>query len=82
MGDGRHHARRIVRRLWPRLSGVLLTACAAAVLELMSGTVLRVPNPAAILVHFLDEPGPGLTYAGDNLRRLAIWAVSLPAIVV
>ena len=109
MRDGRHHARRIVRRLWPRFGGALLTVCAAAILELVSGTVLRVPNPAAILVlttvfstfsgglraglisaavswfylaYFLDEPGPGLAYAGDNLRRLVIWAVSLPAIVV
>jgi len=49
MRDGRH-ARRIVRRLWPRFGGVLLTVCAAAVLELVSGTALRVPNPAAILV--------------------------------
>ena len=107
MRDGRH-ARRIVRRLWPRFGGVLLTVCAAAVLELVSGTALRVPNPAAILVlttvfstfsgglraglisavvswlylaYFLDEPGPGLAYAGDNLRRLVIWAVSLLAIV-
>jgi PAS domain S-box-containing protein len=109
MRDGRHHARRIVRRLWPRFGGALLTVCAAAILQLVSGTVLRVPNPAAILVlttafstfsgglrvglisaavswlylaYFLDEPGPGLVYAGDNLRRLVIWAVSLPAIVV
>jgi PAS domain S-box-containing protein len=108
MRDGRH-ARRIVRRLWPRFGGALLTVCAAAILELVSGTVLRVPNPAAILLlttvyatfsgglraglisaalswfylaYFLDEPGPGLAYAGDNLRRLVIWAVSLPAIVV
>jgi PAS domain S-box-containing protein len=34
------------------------------------------------LAYFFDEPGPGLAYAGDNLRRLVIWAVSLPAIVV
>ena len=109
MRDGRHHARRIVRRLWLRFGGALLTVCAAAILELVSGTALRVPNPAAILVlttvfstfsgglraglisaavswfylaYFLDEPGPGLAYAGDNLRRLVIWAVSLPAIVM
>jgi PAS domain S-box-containing protein len=108
MRDSRH-ARRIVRGLWPRFGGALLTVCAAAILELVSGTVLRVPNPAAILVlttvfstfsgglraglisaavswlylaHFRDEPGSGLAYAGDNLRRLVIWAVSLPAIVV
>jgi PAS domain S-box-containing protein len=108
MRDGRH-ARRIVRGLWPRFGGALLTVCAAAILELLSGTVLRVPNPAAILVlttvfstfsggfraglisaaaswlylaYFLDEPGPGLAYPGDNLRRLVVWAVSLPAIVV
>ena len=108
MRDGRH-ARRIVRRLWPRFGGALLTVCAAAVLELASGTVLRIPNPTAILLlttvfatfsggrraglisaalswlylaYFFDEPGPGLAYAGDNLRRLVIWAVSLPAIVL
>jgi PAS domain S-box-containing protein len=108
MGDARH-ARWIVRRLWPRFGGALLTVCAAILLELLSGTVLRVPNPAAILLlttvfatfsgglraglisaalswlylaYFLDEPGPGLAYAGDNLRRLVIWAVSLPTIVV
>src|SRR5262245_18727975 len=108
MRDG-HRARWIVRRLWPRLGGVLLTVCAAAMLELASRTVLRIPSPAAILVlttvfstfsgglrpgmisaavswlylaYFLDEPGPGLAYAGDNLRRLVIWAVSLTAIVV
>ena len=108
MRDGRH-ARRLVRRLWPRFEGALLTVCAAIVLEVASGTVLSVPNPAAILLlttvyatfsggrqaglisaalswiylaYFLDEPGPGLEYAGDNLRRLVIWAVSLPAIVV
>jgi hypothetical protein len=50
MRDGRHQARRIVRRLWPRFGGALLTVCAAAILELVSGTVLCVPNPAAILV--------------------------------
>ena len=109
MPDGRHHARRIVRRLWPRFGGALLTVCAAAFLEVASRTALRIPNPAAILVlttvfatfsggfrpgmisaalswlylaYFLDEPGPGLTYAGDNARRLVVWAVSLPAIVV
>jgi len=98
-----------VRRLWPRFGGALLTVCAAVVLELVSRTVLRAPNPAAILLlttvyatfrgglgaglisaalswlylaYFLDEPGPGLAYAGDNLRWLVIWAVSLPAIVV
>jgi PAS domain S-box-containing protein len=108
MRDGRH-ARWTVRRLWPRFGGALLTVCAAAVLELASGTVLRVPNPPAILLlttvygtfsgglraglisaalswvylaYFFDHPGPGLAYAGDNLRRLVIWAVSLPAIVV
>jgi PAS domain S-box-containing protein len=108
MRDG-HHARRIVRRLWPRFGGALLTVCAAAVLELAGGTVLRVPNPPAILLlttvyatfsgglrmglisaalswfylaYFFDNPGPGLAYADDNLRRLIIWAVSLPAIVV
>jgi PAS domain S-box-containing protein len=108
MRDGRH-ARRVVRRLWPRFGGALLTVCAAVVLQLASGTVLRVPSPAAILLlttvystfsgglraglisaalswiylgYFLDEPGPGLAYAGDNLRRLVIWAVSLPTIVV
>jgi PAS domain S-box-containing protein len=108
MGDARR-ARRIVRKLWPRFGGVLLTVCAAAALELASGTALRVPNPPAILVlttvfatfsgglraglisaalswlyiaYFFDTPGPGLAYTGDNLRRLVIWAVSLPAIVV
>jgi len=87
----------------------LLTVCAVALLELISGTGLRVPNPAVILVlttvfsafsgwlragpisaalgwfylaYFLDEPGRGLAYAGDNLRWLVIWAVSLPAILV
>jgi hypothetical protein len=107
MRDGRH-ARRIVRELWPRFGGALLTVCAAALLELISRTALRVPNPAAILVlttvfsafsgglrpglisaavswlylaYFLDEPGPGLAYAGDNVRRLVVWVVSLPAIV-
>jgi H+/gluconate symporter-like permease len=49
MGDARH-VRRIVRRLWPRFGGALLTVCAAAALELASGTVLRVPNPPAILL--------------------------------
>src|SRR5262245_24466406 len=109
MRDGRHRARQLVRRLGPRFGGALLTVCAAAILQLVSGTALRVPNPAAILVlttvfstfsgglraglisaavswlylaYFLDEPGPGLAYADDNLRRLLIWAVSLPAIVV
>lgn len=108
MRDGRH-ARWIVRRLWPRFGGALLTVCAAAVLELASGTALRIPNPPAILLlttvystfsgglraglisaalswlylaYFFDNPGPGLAYTGDNLRRLVIWAVSLPAIVV
>src|SRR5881409_794087 len=33
MRDARH-ARRIVRRLWPRFGGALLTVCAAAILEL------------------------------------------------
>jgi PAS domain S-box-containing protein len=102
-------ARRLVRKHWPQLGGVLLTVCAAAVLELASRTALRVPSPAAILllttvfatfsgglrsglvsaaiswvylVHFLDEPGPGLSYSADDLRRVAIWAVSLPAIVL
>src|SRR5262245_5279445 len=109
MRDGRHRARQLVRRLWPRFGAALLTVCAAAIIELVSGTVFRVPNPAAILVlttafstfsgglraglfsaavswlylvYFLDEPGPGLAYAGDNLRRLVIWAVSLPGIGV
>jgi PAS domain S-box-containing protein len=108
MRDGRH-ARRIVRRLWPRFGGALLTVCAVAVLELVSGTVLHVPNPPAILLlttvfatfmggrraglisaalswlylaYFFDNPEPGLSYTGDNLRRLVVWAVSLPAIVV
>ena len=108
MRDGRH-ARRIVRRLWPRFGGALLTVCAAAILELASGTVLRIPNPPAILLlttvyatfsggrraglisaglswlylaYFFDNPGPGLAYTSDNLRRLILWAVSLPAIVV
>jgi PAS domain S-box-containing protein len=108
MGDARH-VRRIVRKLWPLFGGALLTVCAAVLLELLSGTVLRVSNPAAILLlttvyatfsgglraglisaalswlylgYFLDEPGPGLAYAGDNLRRLVIWAISLPAVVV
>ena len=108
MGDARH-VRRIVRRLWPRFGGALLTVCAAAVLELLSGTALRIPNPPAILLlttvyatfsggrraglvsaalswfylaYFFDTPGPGLAYSGDNLRRLVIWAISLPAIVV
>ena len=109
MPDGSHRTRRIALRLWPRLSGALLTVCAAAILELASRTGFRIPNPAAILVlttvfatfsgglrpgmlsaalswlylaYFLDEPGPGLAYAGDNVRRLVVWAVSLPAIVV
>src|SRR5262245_59638460 len=100
MPDGSHRTRRIVRRLWPRWSGALLTVCAAALLELVSRTGLRIPNPAAILVlttafatfsgglrpgmisaalswlylaYFLDEPGPGLAYAGDNVRRLVVW---------
>ena len=108
MGDARH-VRRIARRLWPRFGGALLTVCAAAVLELLSGTALRIPNPPAILLlttvyatfsgglraglvsaalswfylaYFFDAPGPGLAYSGDNLRRLVIWAISLPAIVV
>ena len=108
MRDG-HHARRIVRRLWPRFGGALLTVCAAVVLEVLSGTALRIPNPPAILLmttvyatfsgglksgltsaalswfylaYFFDNPGPGLAYTGDNLRRLVIWAISLPAIVV
>jgi PAS domain S-box-containing protein len=108
MGDARH-VRWFVRRLWPRFGGALLTLCAAAVLELASGTVFRIPSPPAILLlttvfatftgglraglisaalswvylaHFLDDPGPGLAYSGDDLRRLVIWAVSLPAIVV
>jgi len=108
MGDARH-AGRIVWKLWPRFGGALLTVCAAAALELASGTALRIPNPPAILLlttvystfsgglraglisaavswlylaYFFDNPGPGLTYTGDNLRRLIIWAVSLPAIVV
>src|SRR5262249_33982123 len=99
----------IVRKLWPRFGGALLTVCAVAVLELASGTALRIPNPPAILLlttvystfsgglraglisapgswlylaYFFHNPGPGLTYTGDNLRRLIIWAVSLPAIVV
>jgi PAS domain S-box-containing protein len=101
--------RRIVRRLWPRFGGALLTVCAAAILELVSGTVLRIPNPPAILLlttvystfsgglraglisaalswlylaYFFDNPGAGLAYSGDNFRRLVIWAVSLPAIVL
>src|SRR5215475_170057 len=109
MPDRRHHARRIVRKLWPRFGGALLTVCAAALLELASRTALRIPNPPAILVlttvfatfsgglrpgmisaalswlylaYFLDEPGPGFAYAGDNVRRLVVWGVSLPAIVV
>jgi PAS domain S-box-containing protein len=108
MGDARH-VRRIVRRLWPRFGGALLTVCAAAALQLASGTVLRIPNPPAILLlttvfatfsgglrlglisaalswlylaYFLDDPGPGLAYTGEDLRRLVVWAVSLPAIVV
>ena len=108
MGDARH-VRRFVRRLWPRFGGVLLTVCAAAALQLASGTVLRIPNPPAILLlttvyatfrgglgaglisaalswlylaYFLDDPGPGLAYTGEDLRRLVVWAVSLPAIVV
>src|SRR5262249_36947120 len=108
MGDARH-AGRIVRKLWPRLGGALLTVCAAAALGRGSGTALRIPNPPAILLlttvystfsgglraglisaavswlylaYFFDNPGPGLTYTGDNLRRLIIWAVRLPAIVV
>ena len=108
MHDGRH-TRRIVRRLWPRFGGALLTVCAIAVLEFASGTVLRVPNPPAILLlttvyatfsgglraglvsaavswlylaYFFDTPGAGFVYTGDNVRRLVIWAVSLPAIVV
>lgn len=107
MRDGRH-ARRF-RRLWPRFGGALLTVCAAVVIELASGTVLRIPNPPAVLLlttvystfsggrgaglisaalswlylaYFFDNPGPGLAYTDDNLRRLVIWAVSLPAIVV
>jgi PAS domain S-box-containing protein len=108
MGDARH-VRRFVRRFWPRFGGALLTVCAAVLLEIASGTVLRVPNPPAILLittvyatfsggqraglvsaalswlyiaYYFDAPGPGLAYTGDNLRRLVIWAVSLPAIVV
>jgi len=108
MRDGRD-ARRIVRRLWPRFGGALLTVCAVALVELLSGTSLRIPNPPAILLlttvyatfsggrrsglisaalswfylaYFFDNPGPGLVYSGDNLRRLIIWAVSLPAIVL
>jgi PAS domain S-box-containing protein len=108
MGDARH-VRRFVRRFWPRFGGPLLTVCAAVLLQLVSGTVLRVPNPPAILLlttvyatfsgglrsglisaalswlyiaYFFDTPGPGLAYTGDNLRRLVIWAVSLPAVVV
>ena len=108
MRDGRH-ARRIVRRLWPRFGGALLTVCAAAVLELASGTALRVPNPPAILLlttvfatfsggrrsglisaalswlylaYFFEQPGPGVAYAADNMRRLVVWAISLPAIVL
>jgi PAS domain S-box-containing protein len=99
----------MVRKLWPRFGGALLTVCAAAALELASGTTLRIPNPPAILVlttvfatfsgglraglisaalswlyiaYFFDTPGPGLAYTGDNLRRLVVWAISLPAIVV
>lgn len=108
MGDARD-AGRIVRKLWPRFGGALLTVCAAAALELASGTALRIPNPPAILLlttvystfsgglraglisaavswlylaYFFENPGSGLTYTVDNLRRLIIWAVSLPAIVV
>src|SRR5262249_44496354 len=31
------------------------------------------------LAYFFDNPGPGLTYTGDNLRRPLIWAGSPPA---
>jgi PAS domain S-box-containing protein len=101
-------ARRIVRRLWPRWGGPILTLCAVIVLELGAHTALRIPSPPAILVlttafaafsgglraglisaglswlylvYFFDEPGPGLAYTGENLRRVVIWALSLPAIV-
>jgi hypothetical protein len=49
MRDGRH-ARRIVRRLWPRFGGALPTVCAALALQLLSDTPLRIPNPPAILL--------------------------------
>ena len=37
----------MVRRLWPRFGGALLTVCAVIVLELASAMGLRVPNPPA-----------------------------------
>lgn len=37
-------------KLWPHFGGPLLTVGALVVLELLSGTVLRIPNPPAVLL--------------------------------
>lgn len=96
-------------KLWPDWGGPLLTLTALVALELVSGTVLRIPNPPAVLLlvtiysafsggrrsglvsaaiicvylaYFFSVPGQPLRYTEEGLRRVTVWIVAIPAMVL
>ena len=96
-------------RLWTDLGGPLLTIAAIVVLELLSPTALRIPNPHAVLIlttvlsafrggrragllsaaitcfyvaYYFGLPGQPFRYSGENLRRVVVWAVTIPVMAL
>lgn len=91
------------------ISGPLLVVLVIALLEILSRTGLRIPNPPAVLLlivafssfhggtrsgllsavlsllyfaYYFSIPGPWLHYTHDNFIRVAMWAVTTPAMAL
>ncbi len=95
------------RSLLRSAEGVLVMLATVVVLQALSGTPLRVPNPPAFLLvamvfaafrgglrtgliaaaiawlyiaYYFSLPGRPFEYSPENFRRVAVWAVAVPAI--